>query len=500
MPPIIHRSPRKASAGGPQTTINKTNKTMGNPKAFLTIDRKEAGYRPVHDRVADFGEVEQTLNPDDRKLQASRCMDCGVPFCHWSCPLGNRQPEWQDLVYRDQWKEAYFVLESTDDFPEFTGRVCPALCEKSCVLKLSDQPVTIRENEAAIVEKAFLEGYIVPRIPRKRSGKKVAVIGSGPAGLVCANQLNRKGHQVTVFEKDETIGGLLRLGIPDFKLNKNVIDRRLTLLEAEGIRFQCQTEVGVGLPVEQLLAEYDAVCLCIGSGVPRDLQGVEGRNLKGIHFALDFLRQQNRVVAGRGIPSAERISAKGKHVLVIGGGDTGSDCVGTAVRQGARDVTQIEIMPQPPASHNPDTPWPYYPLVLKTSSSHEEGCSRYWSLDTKRFIGENGRVKQVEVAEVTWAKDASGRMQLQATNQTRVFDADLVLIAMGFVHPVYEGLLETLGVTLDGRKNVLVGDGNQSSVENVFAAGDATSGASLVVRAMASGRKAALAIDKFLNK
>lgn len=473
---------------------------MGNPKAFLTINRKEAGYRPVHDRISDYGEVEQTLNPEDRKLQASRCMDCGVPFCHWSCPLDNRQPEWQDLVYRDKWREAYFVLESTDDFPEFTGRVCPALCEKGCVLKLSDQAVTIRENEAAITEKAFLEGYVVTRPPKQRTGKKVAVVGSGPAGLVCANRLNRKGHMVTVFEKDEAPGGLLRLGIPDFKLNKSVIDRRLALLKAEGIEFRCGVKVGEDLPVDALLHEYDAVCIAIGSGEPRDLN-VEGRDLGGICFALDFLSQQNRINSGADISATERISAKGKNVLVIGGGDTGSDCVGTSIRQGARSVTQIEIMAKPPVGYNPQTPWPYYPMVLKTSSSHEEGCSRFWSLNTKRFIGDKGNVRQVEVEEVEWTQGEKGRRpSMVPTSETRLLDAELVLIAMGFVHPVYEGLLESLGVALDVRKNIAVDARNMSSVEKVFAAGDAASGASLVVRAMASGRNAAKEIDAYLAK
>ena len=319
---------------------------MGNPKAFLNIPRKEAGYRPVHDRINDYGEVEQTINTEDRRLQASRCMECGVPFCHWSCPLGNRQPEWQDRLYKNDIKGAYQLLTMTDDFPEFTGRVCPALCEKGCVLNKQHEPVTIRENEAAIVERAFNEGYVSARPPKQRTGFRVAVVGSGPAGLACANQLNRKGHTVTVFEKNEAIGGLLRFGIPDFKLNKSVIDRRLALLKEEGIEFKCGVKVGEDITAEELLKDYDAVCLAMGAEVPRDLK-VEGRDLKGVHFALELLQQQNRVNAGADIPKDKRISAKKKHVLVIGGGDTGSDCVGTSHRQGALSVTQIEIMPKP---------------------------------------------------------------------------------------------------------------------------------------------------------
>ncbi len=473
---------------------------MGNPKAFLTIHRKEAGYRPIHERICDFGEVEQTLNAEDRKLQISRCMDCGVPFCHWSCPLGNRQPEWQDLAYKGKWKEAYQNLQETDDFPEFTGRICPALCEKGCVLKLSGEPVTIRENEAAIVERAFNEGYIVARPPKKRTGKRVAVIGSGPAGLACSNQLNKKGHSVTLFEKDEKAGGLLRFGIPDFKLNKSVIDRRVKLLEEEGIEFRYNTRVGEDITAKELLADYDALCIAIGSGVPRDLN-VEGRDLGGIHFALEYLQQQNRIIAGKELPAEQRISAKGKKVLVIGGGDTGSDCIGTANRQGAASVMQIEIMPKPPVGENPATPWPQYPMVLKTSSSHQEGCERRWLLDTKRFIGENGQVKAVEVNEVEWQKDEkNGRMNLVHTAKSEIIEADLVLLAMGFVHPVYEGLLEELNIERDGRKNVAIDAASQTSVPHVFAAGDAASGASLVVRAIASGRKAAQEIDKFLTK
>lgn len=473
---------------------------MGNPKAFLTIHRKEAGYRPVSDRIRDYGEVEQTLNPEDRRLQASRCMECGVPFCHWSCPLGNKQPEWQDRLFKNDIKGAYTLLTATDDFPEFTGRVCPALCEKGCVLNKIHEPVTIRENEAAIVERAFLEGYVKPYVPKHRTGKRVAVIGSGPAGLACANQLNRLGHSVTVFEKNEAIGGLLRFGIPDFKLNKSIIDRRVALMTEEGVEFKPGVEVGKDIAVEDIVRDYDAVCIAIGAEVPRDLK-VEGRDLKGVHFALELLQQQNRVNAGREISRDDRISAKGKNVLVIGGGDTGSDCVGTANRQGALSVTQIEIMPKPPEGENPATPWPYWPVVLKTSSSHDEGCNRRWLLDTRRIIGENGKVTEVEVEEVRWEKDeATGRMNLIHTGNVERIKAELVLLAMGFTNPVQDGILKQLGVEKDARGNVKVDDKQQSSIDKVFAAGDASTGASLVVRCIASGRKAAEGIHNYLTE
>lgn len=391
---------------------------MGNPKAFLNISRKEGGYRPKEERVKDYNEVEMRLNAVERREQASRCMECGVPFCHWSCPLGNRQPEWQDRLYKDDIEGAYALLSMTDDFPEFTGRVCPALCEKGCVLNKQHEAVTVRENELAIVERAFAEGRVKPQPPTQRTGKRVAVIGSGPAGLACANQLNRRGHSVTVFEKNEAPGGLLRFGIPDFKLDKSVIDRRVALMEAEGVEFRCGVNVGRDIKATQLLEDYDAVCLAIGAEEPRDLR-VEGRELKGVHFALELLRQQNRVNAGRKFTEKERVTAKGKNVLVIGGGDTGSDCVGTSHRQGAISVTQIEIMPKPPVDDNPDTPWPYWPVVLKTSSSHEEGCDRRWLLDTRRFIPDDkGCVSEVEVEEVEWEKDSSnGRMNLVHTGR-----------------------------------------------------------------------------------
>lgn len=472
---------------------------MGNPKGYMTIARKEAGYRPIHERIVDFSEVEQTLNLEDRKLQASRCMDCGVPFCHWACPLGNKNPEWQDLMYKGKWREAIAKLQQTSNFPEFTGRVCPALCEKSCVLAQTGEAVTCRENEAALIEYAFNQGMIVPCPPKTRTGKTVAVIGSGPSGLAAADMLNKMGHTVTVFEKDNAIGGLLRFGIPDFKLNKKVIERRLDVLKAEGITFVTSTCVGKDITTSELMSKFDAICLTMGSGEPRDLP-IEGRDLKGVYFALQLLQQQNHVNAGEEVAAAERISAKGKKVLVIGGGDTGSDCVGTSNRQGATSVTQIEIMPKPPVGYNPATPWPNYPMVLKTSSSHEEGCDRFWNLASKKFIGKDGVLTGVEVAEVEWSKDAAtGKMSMKETGKTYVIEADIVLLAMGFVHPVHTGLLDELKVQYDQRGNVAVDANQMSSVEKVFAAGDTASGASLVVRAIASGRKAAAGIDKYLS-
>ena len=472
---------------------------MGNPKAFLTIHRQEAGYRPVHERIDDFSEVEQTLNSTDRRTQASRCMDCGVPFCHWACPLGNKQPEWQDMLYKGRWRDAYLTLARTDDFPEFTGRVCPALCEQSCVLKLScDEPVTIRENEAAIVEAAFREGYIQPAKP-VRNGKRVAVIGSGPAGLTVANRLNRKGYEVTVFEKDELPGGLLRFGIPNFKVGKNIIDRRLRILREEGIQFRMNTMVGKEVLAREVVDTFDAVCVAIGAEVPRDLP-IEGRALRGIHFALELLGQQNRVLEGIAIPPKNLINCKGKKVLIIGGGDTGSDCVGTANRQGAASVTQIEILPKPPVGYNPATPWPMYPKILKTTSSHEEGCERRWSLASNRFVGERNNVRGVEVEEVEWlpAPDG-GRPVMRPTGKREVIEADLVFLAMGFLHPEQEGLVKELQLATDARKNIATDANGQIAGGKIFACGDAVSGASLVVKAMASGRKTAEAIDRFLS-
>jgi glutamate synthase (NADPH/NADH) small chain len=472
---------------------------MGDPKGFIKIKRKEAGYRPVEERIKDFSEVEQVLNEEDRLLQASRCMDCGVPFCHWACPTDSRIPEWQDALYRKDFQSAIRLLQYTNDLPEITGRICPALCEKSCVLNIYEEPVTIRENEVALAEKAFKLGLIQPKPPKKRTGKKVAVIGSGPAGLTLASRLNRLGHKVTVFEKDEEPGGLLRFGIPDFKLNKSVIDRRINLYKEEGIRFKTKTQVGHDYPVEKLMQEFDAVCVAIGAGQPRDIQ-VPGREAQGVYFALEFLTQQNRVVAGKHISKKDRISAKNKEVIVIGGGDTGSDCVGTSIRQGAKSVKQIEILPMPPKKRSEDNPWPYWPNVLRTSSSHEEGVERIWSTATVRFITEDGKVTGIETVKVEWEQDANGKYQMKELPDTKqILKADLVLLALGFTQPVHEGLLNSLGVEYDDRGNVKTRNGATSKT-GVFAVGDASTGASLVVKAIKSAQESVEAVHYFLMK
>ena len=468
---------------------------MGNPKAFLEIHRQEAGYRPIHDRIHDFGEVEQTLNTRERKLQASRCMDCGVPFCHWACPLGNKAPEWNDALYKGDWELAYRLITSTNPFPEFTGRICPALCEKACVLnRFNHEPTTNREDECAIIEAAFREGFIQPRTDIVRNGKKVAVIGAGPAGLAAANDLNLMGYSVTVFEKNEAAGGLLRYGIPNFKLNKAIIDRRIALLEAEGITFcygatialdtlYCHFEPSPDCHFERsreissLTSDYDAVVISTGTPTARDLKA-PGRELKGVHFALELLSQQNRVLAGMEFSKEERITAKGKDVLVIGGGDTGSDCIGTAHRQGCKSVTQIEIMPKPvEGPEDPQNPWPNWPRTLKTTSSHEEGCTRRWNINTLEFIGENGKLTGVKVQEIDWKPNPEGgRPIMVEKGKPEIIKAELVLLAMGFLkpeHPEYP--------------------------QNVFVCGDSANGASLVVRAMASGKQTALRVNEFLK-
>jgi glutamate synthase (NADPH/NADH) small chain len=472
---------------------------MADINGFLKIKRKNAGNRPVSERISDYSEVEQVLNTEDRMLQASRCMDCGVPFCHWSCPLDNLIPEWNDLIYKGDWKEAYHRLASTNSFPEFTGRICPALCEHGCVLNLGFEPVTIRENEVAIIEKAFAEGYIKPEQPAVRTGKKVCVIGSGPSGLAVADMLNKLGHTVTLLEKDERAGGLLRFGIPDFKLSKTVVERRIDLMSKEGIIIKTGVEAGRDISAAELVSNFDAICVATGASVPRDLK-IEGRELEGIHLAMDFLTRQNRINSGLPIKDHDSLKAEGKKVVVIGGGDTGSDCVGTATRQKARSVTQIEILPKPPVTRAQDNPWPYYAKVLKTSTSHEEGCSREWSVSALRFKGEGTRVKSVEIADVEW-KSNNGQYTMNVIPGTsRIIPADLVLLAMGFVHPVLDGLVSDLNLELDQRKNIKTDQLGRTSHEKVFAAGDSVSGASLVVRAIASGRKTAFAINDFLMK
>ena len=471
---------------------------MADITGFLKIKRKEAGNRPVNERIRDHSEVEQILNSEDRMLQASRCMECGIPFCHWSCPVDNLIPEWNDLLYKGDWKAAYQRLSATNNFPEFTGRICPASCEHACVLNINKEPVTIRENEVAIVEHAFAEGYIKPVIPEIRTGKKVAVIGSGPAGMAAADLLNQAGHTVTLFEKDNKPGGLLRYGIPDFKLCKDTIDRRISLMEKEGVIVRTLVTVGRDISPEQLEKEFDAICITIGSGQPRDLP-INGRDLNGVHFAMDFLKLQNRVNSGELDSSDNPISAEGKKVVVIGGGDTGSDCVGTSIRQKAEKVTQIEILPKPPAERSQDNPWPYYGKVLKTSSSHEEGCERFWNISSVRFIGEDFKVRAIEIEDVEW-KNTDGKYTMAPVpGSRRIIEADLVLLAMGFVHPVLEGLVTDAGLDLNLRKNIKVDNNYKTNRQKFFAAGDAISGASLVVNAIASGRKVAGEIDMYLK-
>jgi glutamate synthase (NADPH/NADH) small chain len=472
---------------------------MGNPKGFIQIQRKIAGYRPLNERTSDFGEVEQTLNEQDRQDQAARCMDCGVPFCQWGCPVMNNMPEWQDAIYQGDWKNAIDLLHVTNNFPEFTGRVCPAPCENACTLNINNEPVTIRENEAAAAEKGFELGYILPQPPVTRTGKKVAVIGSGPSGLACADLLNKWGHHVTLFEKEEAIGGLLRFGIPDFKLNKKVIDRRIEILAEEGLQFKTNTHVGVDVKGTELLTGFDTVCLTIGAMKPRGLT-VEGSNLKGVHYAMDFLTQQNKINRGVRIPEAERIIATGKNVVVIGGGDTGSDCVGTSIRQGAKSVMQIEILPKPSPTREPSNPWPYWANILRYSSSHEEGCERHWSLSTSRCIGEKGVVRQLEVMEVEWVNNNGKMTMVEKPETARILEADLVLLAMGFVHCEHEGLAGEFELEFDTRGNIKINRDFQTSRSKVFAAGDAATGASLVVRAIFQGRNLARAVDKFLRK
>jgi len=471
---------------------------MGNPKGFMEVERLVGGYRPINERVNDYSEVENALNENERKQQASRCMDCGIPFCQWGCPIMNNMPEWQDAIYKGQWELASELLHETNNFPEFTGKVCPAPCEHACVLNIHKEPVTIRENESSVAEKAFELGYVKPNPPKTRTGKKVAVIGSGPAGLACADLLNKWGHTVTVFERDDAVGGLLRYGIPDFKLNKKLIDRRMEVLIDEGLNVKTNTDVGVDVKGKDLLKEFDAIVLAIGAMQPRDLP-VEGRELEGVHFAMEFLTQQNKTVSGKKIADKDRILATDKNVVVIGGGDTGSDCVGTSARQKAKSITQIEIMPKPPQNRQINNPWPYWANTLRTSSSHEEGCERQWGKATKRFIGENGKLKQIEVVDVEWVKENGKFTMKEIEGSKKIMDAELALLSMGFVHCVHEGLANELGLEYDGRGNIKVNENGLTSSDKVFAAGDSVSGASLVVRAIAAGRKIAEQVDKYFE-
>jgi glutamate synthase (NADPH/NADH) small chain len=482
---------------------------VGDPRGFLKIRRKTSGYRPVEERINDYSEVEVRLSDGERREQASRCMDCGVPFCHWSCPVSNVMPEWQDRLFRGDWEGAWALLEDTNPFPEFTGRVCPALCEASCVLGSNDEPVTIRQNELAIIEKAFELGIVRPRPPKNRNGKRVAIVGAGPAGLSAAYYLNRAGFTVTVYEGDRKAGGYLRYGIPDFKLDKSFIDRRVRLMEEEGVEFKTAARVGGAryafgtlgrdgavIDPKTLESQADLILLTIGAREPRDMT-IPGRELPGIVQALDFLSLQNRALGRETGGGMEPITAFGKRVVVIGGGDTGADCVGTANRQGAAKVTQIEVMPMPPEHRPSSAPWPLWPTVLKTSSSHQEGCDRIWSVNTRAFEG-SGKVETLRCVKVDWAaKDGRPAMQ-EAPGTEFGLEADLVLLAMGFTHVVQDGVVAGFGLATDARGNIRTQGSFHTSNPKVWAAGDSRNGASLVVRAIADGRAAAEAIVRTL--
>jgi glutamate synthase (NADPH) small chain len=473
---------------------------MGKITGFMEFERRDRPYAPISERVKVYKEFVRALPDDEMGRQGGRCMDCGIPFCQTGCPVNNIIPDWNDLVYRNRWREALENLHSTNNFPEFTGRVCPAPCEAACTLNINNDPVTIKSIEQAIVDKGWGEGWIGPQVPHRKTGKKVAVVGSGPAGLACAQQLARAGHDVTLFEKNDRIGGLLRYGIPDFKMEKHLIDRRMEQMAAEGVTFRPGVHVGVTLPASELLAQFDAVALTGGSEKPRELP-VPGRELAGIHFAMEFLPLQNKANAGDKV--ADQILATGKHVVVIGGGDTGSDCIGTSIRQGAESVVNFELMPQPPEQENKPLTWPYWPLKLRTSSSHEEGAERDFAVATKRFEGRNGKVESLTACHVEWVKDEKGGMAMKEVAGTEfTIPAQLVLLAMGYVHPVHEGLVDGLGVAKDARGNVRAateGAGSYAtSVPKVFAAGDMRRGQSLVVWAIREGRQCAREMDAFL--
>ncbi|NOZ01615.1 MAG: glutamate synthase subunit beta [Deltaproteobacteria bacterium] len=472
---------------------------MSDPKGFIAIRRQDPKRRSVRRRIKDYRELYEPLHPEVIRSQGARCMDCGIPFCQsdYGCPVQNLIPNFNDMVHRRHWRDALKTLQHTNNFPEFTGRLCPAPCETACVLGITDEAVTIREIERNIVERGFARGWVRAIMPVQESGFKVAVVGSGPAGLAAAQQLRRAGHQVTVFEKADRIGGLLRYGIPDFKMEKRVLDRRLEQMRIEGVRFSTGVRVGEDLPAGELMERFDAVCLAMGSEAPRELD-VKGRNLAGIHQAMSFLEQQNRVNAGDLIEDGDRITAEGRNVLVIGGGDTGSDCVGTCHRQGARNVTQFEILPRPPDKRDPATPWPQWPRVLRHTHAHEEGCDREWGVMTTGFTGLGGFVRRAEAVRVEWPQGTSGG-PVKVRGSKFDIDVDMVLLAMGFTGPRKNGLIKDLGVSLDERGNVAVDSGHQTSVEGVFAAGDVRRGASLVVWAIREGRDAADGIDRWLR-
>jgi glutamate synthase (NADPH) small chain len=475
---------------------------MGKPTGFLEIDRQDRGYDPPAERLKHYKEFVRPLAAGDVSQQASRCMDCGIPFCHQGCPVNNQIPDFNNLVYRDQWKAALENLQSTNNFPEFTGRICPAPCEASCTLNIPDTPVTIKTIECEIVDRGWREGWIGPQPSPRGTGKRVAIVGSGPAGLACAQQLARAGHAATVFEKNDRVGGLLRYGIPDFKMEKHLIDRRIKQMEGEGVIFRTNFEVGVTVSVQRLLDDYDVLVMAGGAENPRDLP-VPGRELDGVHYAMEFLTQQNKRNAGDpenvAAPNGT-LNAKGKHVVVIGGGDTGSDCIGTSNRHGAVSVTQLEIMPRPPEKENKSLSWPDWPLKLRTSSSHDEGCEREFAVSTKRFIGKDGKVTAIECVRLEWAPDESGRMQMREVAGSEFeLKADLVLLAMGFVGPRHDGLIEQGGVELDPRGNVKANVVDyRTSAPNIFSCGDMRRGQSLVVWAIREGRQAARAVDEYL--
>lgn len=473
---------------------------MAKPTGFIEYDRIEPPHRPANERRGDYFEVDLLMPEEVLIAQAARCMDCGIPFCHGAgCPVVNRIPEFNDLIYQGRWREACENLHSTNNFPEVTGRVCPAPCEAACTLNINDDAVTIKHIELQIAERGFQEGWIVPQPPSVRTGRRVAVIGSGPAGLACAQQLARAGHSVTVFEKDPRIGGLLRYGIPDFKLDKAIIDRRVEQMQAEGVEFETGVEIGHDMSFKYLRQRFDAVCITMGAGEPRDLP-VPGRELENVHFAMDFLTQQNRLNGGEPLGEGEqRIDAKDKAVLVIGGGDTGSDCVGTSNRQGAKEVHQWEILPKPAEDTDPENPWPLWPRILRTSTSHEEGCDRRWSVKTNRLIGQNDRVTAVEACQVQWERQGDKWVMQDVPGSEFTVKVDLVLLAMGFLHVTHSGLIEGMELELDPRGNVVVREDFHTSAEGVFAAGDTSRGASLVVHAIAAGRNAAEAIDDYLR-